>query len=306
MRNIFCFTIFSLFLIHIHNPIAISDRYHNVEQVSKNKLIDNILANLETSITIEEEWIIETKEGHTQKLETLIHPEIELKLPFGFDLTSIASFRLDAVDNLEHGDSAQSEISPMSRRGIIGDRMEFELREFYFEKYINNVYLKIGKQQIVWGNSDGLKVLDIVNPQDFREFIYDEWEDSRIPLWTVNLEIPVKNWLMQLIWIPDKTYHKIPEPNSTFSFTSTLLIPRPPTGVKVNLNSIKRPKRFFSDSDLGIRFSRFWNGWDITLNYLYHFDDLPIPFSKVSFSRIIPEATVSPSYKRRPYGRQHI
>ena len=141
-------------------------------------------------------------------------------------------------------------------------------------------------------------MLDIVNPQDFREFIYDEWEDSRIPLWTVNLEIPIKNWLMQLLWIPDRTYHKIPEPNSTFSFTSPMIIPKSPPGVKLNLNSIQRPKRFFSDSDMGIRFSRFWNGWDLTLNYLYHYDDTPIPFSKVSFSRIIPEATVSPRFKR--------
>jgi len=298
MKNILYLTTFSLFVIYLSSSIAISDSYHNVEEIQKNKLIDKILHNLETSITIEEEWIIETKEGHTQKLETLIHPEMELKLPFGFDLTSIVRFRLDAVDNLEHGDSSQSEISPASRRGIIGDRIEFELREFYFEKYINNIYLKVGKQQIVWGNSDGLKVLDIVNPQDFREFIYDEWDDSRIPLWTVNVEIPLKNWLMQLIWIPDKTYHKIPEPNSTFSFTSPMIVSKPPPGVKLNINSIQRPKRFFSDSDMGIRFSRFWSGWDITLNYLYHYDDVPVPFSKVSFSHIIPEVNVSPSFKR--------
>ena len=142
MKTVIYIAAFSLFLIELSNPIAFSNDYLNVDNIHKNKLIGNILTSLETSITIEEEWIIETKEGHTQKLETLIHPEIKLKLPLGFNFTSIGRFRLDAVDNLEHGDSSQSEISPASRRGIIGDRIEFEMREFYFEKYINSCIFK--------------------------------------------------------------------------------------------------------------------------------------------------------------------
>lgn len=247
---------------------------------------------------LEQEWMIETDKGHTQKLETLVHPNIEANLPFDVDFTAITRIRFDAVDNLEHGNPTQGEISPESRRGIVGDRLEFELREFFFEKTINTIYLKLGKQQIVWGNADGLKVLDVVNPQDFREFIYDEWEDSRIPLWTVNVEIPINDWLMQLVWIPDRTYHKLPEPDSTFEFNSPMIIGNPPQKLALNQNSVQRPYRFFSDSDAGIRLSRFLKGWDFTFNYLYQFDDIPVAFSNVSISQGKPLITVSPEYRR--------
>jgi hypothetical protein len=35
-------------------------------------------------------------------------------------------------------------------------------------------YFTIGKQQVVWSKADGLKVLGVVNPQSFREFIMTE------------------------------------------------------------------------------------------------------------------------------------
>jgi len=54
----------------------------------------------------------------------------------------------------------------------------------------NGFALRLGKQQIVWGETDGLKLLDVMNPQNFREFILDEFEDSRLPLWSVKYTVP--------------------------------------------------------------------------------------------------------------------
>ena len=294
MKTIPYYTLLVTLAISSFSSFTLCQDATDVEQSSNSSLFSKIINSIETSVLIEEELVIETDEGHVQKLETLIHPEIEAGLPLDIDFTVIGRFRYDAVDNLEHGDSSQPEISPISRRGIVGDRVEFELREFYFERAINNIYLKFGKQQIVWGNADGLKVLDVVNPQDFREFIYDEWDDSRIPLWTVNTEIPINDWLVQLVWIPDRTYHKIPEPDSTFEFTSPMIVPGTPSGINVNLDSVRRPQRFFSDSDAGVRLSGFWKGWDLTFNYLYHYDDVPVLFRDVSFLQIGPKVTVSP------------
>lgn len=48
------------------------------------------------------------------------------------------------------------------------------------------------------------------------------------------------------------------------------------------------------DSDVGARLSTFWNGWDLTLNYLFHYDDVPVFIRQVSG----PTVTVFPTYKR--------
>ncbi len=36
-------------------------------------------------------------------------------------------------------------------------------------------YFTFGKQQVVWDKADVLKVLDVVNPQSFRELILEDF-----------------------------------------------------------------------------------------------------------------------------------
>ena len=65
-------------------------------------------------------------------------------------------------------------------------RTEDILRELYVDYHSSNLELRVGKQMIVWGEIDGFRLLDLVNPFDLREFILDDYEDSRIPQWGVD------------------------------------------------------------------------------------------------------------------------
>ncbi len=67
------------------------------------------------------------------------------------------------------------------------------LRELYLETTVpliddQGILMRLGKQQVVWGTADGIKLLDIVNPTDFRELVQNTFEDSRIPVTMLNLE----------------------------------------------------------------------------------------------------------------------
>jgi len=62
------------------------------------------------------------------------------------------------------------------------------LRELYVDTGVAGWDLRIGKQQVVWGTADGIKLLDIINPTDFRELNQNAMEDSRIPVWMINAE----------------------------------------------------------------------------------------------------------------------
>ena len=62
------------------------------------------------------------------------------------------------------------------------------LRELYVDTSAADWDLRLGKQQVVWGTADGIKLLDIINPTDFRELNQNTFEDSRIPIWMVNAE----------------------------------------------------------------------------------------------------------------------
>lgn len=72
-------------------------------------------------------------------------------------------------------------------------RLDF-IREIAVKKTIDlvdgkSVFVKVGKQQVVWGRTDLFRVLDVINAVDYsRNSIYDELEDIRIPAWMVQTE----------------------------------------------------------------------------------------------------------------------
>ena len=265
---------------------------------SQGSLVKLLREQIGASALVELEWAIGTAQGRSQKFELLVEPELEIELPFGLDFTAIGRMRIDALDKLEPGEPSQNEISELSRRIFVGDRVDVELREIYVEATMGRTYLTVGKQQIVWGKADGLKILDVVNPQRFREFILDEIDDARIPLWAVNAEIPMGDFTAQLLFIPDQTYHELPELNSIYAFTSPLFRPTLQPGVTLDFRPVERPNRVLADSDIGVRLSTFWKGWDLTLNYFYHYHDLPVLYRQVSISPGGPRVTVTPKYER--------
>jgi hypothetical protein len=62
------------------------------------------------------------------------------------------------------------------------------LREAYVDAEVNDFSIRAGKQQVVWGTADGMKLLDAINPTDYSEMAQNQMEDSRIPVWMVNAE----------------------------------------------------------------------------------------------------------------------
>ncbi len=246
--------------------------------------------------TLEAEAAFDTEDGDGQKFEFILKPEFEIGLPHDWDLTVIPRIRYDLFDELEPDQPEQNSISTLSRRLFVGDHADIELREFYIQNIIRGIYVTLGKQQVVWGKADGLRVLDVVNPFDFREFIFDDFDDSRIPTWMANLEIPIKDATLQLLWIPDLTYHQLPEDGATYEFMSN--VPPPTPGVPLKINDVDRPDNLLTDSDFGARLSWFFKGWDLTLNYLYHYDDIPVLYRTVNITPTGPTITINPKYER--------
>lgn len=97
--------------------------------------------------------------------------------------------------------------------GFKGDRRYSQndyLRELYLDKKWGNVDLRLGKQQVVWGTADGIKLLDIVNPTDWREFVQNTMEDSRIPVWMANVEMPITETGSVQLLVAQNREHAIP------------------------------------------------------------------------------------------------
>ncbi|MCP5065682.1 MAG: hypothetical protein GY946_03875 [bacterium] len=252
----------------------------------------------ELSILVDSEWALGMRGPHSQKLEVVAQPELHWALGADTRLTAIGRLRADAFDRILPGHPRATEVSSFSRVGSAGDHVDFELRELFIETQWGRTWLTLGKQQIVWGQADGLKVLDVVNPQDFREFILDEFDDSRIPLWTVNAEVPIGAANVQLLWLPDPSYHDLPEPDATFAFTAPRFLPPQLPGHLPSLEQTNRPRRLLADSDAGIRIAAFVGGFDLSVNYLYHRADRPVFEGRRGSGPFGPTVTFTPRYRR--------
>jgi len=82
------------------------------------------------------------------------------------------------------------------------------LREAYIDTQQGDWSIRAGKQQVVWGTADGMKLLDAINPTDYSEMAQNQMEDSRIPVWMINAETTLPTGGdMQMIVAEGKSSH---------------------------------------------------------------------------------------------------
>ncbi len=257
------------------------------------------LPALPVSAELSGTWELEggwnTARSESQKLESLL--DLEWNRAVGEDsyLTAIGRLRLDGERRLQRSSDRADSFSTINGPTLVGDHGDLSLRELYLDTEWAGAVWRLGKQQVVWGEADGLKVLDKVNPQSFREFILDEFDDSRIPTWMINGELPLGgDSSLQLLWIPDTSYHELAEAGTDFTFTQPALVPQLPAGLTLRMQPARVPDDPLKDSELGLRYTAFAGGWDITLNYLYHYNDVPVLFRDLDGTTL----TLRPEYKR--------
>ncbi len=97
---------------------------------------------------------------------------------------------------------------------------EFRLREAYIAIYLNKFDFRIGKQQIVWGQADGVFITDIVSPLDLTDFLMRDFNEIRIGVTAVKINYyPSYEHSFELIWLPAFTPGVMPAAGSIWQPT---------------------------------------------------------------------------------------
>lgn len=104
------------------------------------------------------------------------------------------------------------------RWGMLRDTnmdLYYPVREAYFDLFFDAFggrnWIRLGKQQHVWGKGDFFRLQDIVNPVNFSDhFFIDLFDDTRVPLWSALFEHrfgqvgPFKDLAGSLVWVFDR------------------------------------------------------------------------------------------------------
>jgi hypothetical protein len=154
------------------------------------------------------------------------------------------------------------------------------LREFYFDFLSNKLDVRIGKQQVVWGTTIGIKILDIVNPEDLREFVLDNFADSRKPLWMLKVEYsPTINGTLQFLFMPDFEPNFVSPAGSPFTFRAVTLGAERVDSLRSLGYGVetrrKRPGQSFENSSFGLRWLDVVKGFEYSLNWLHGYEYSP-------------------------------
>jgi len=211
--------------------------------------------------------------GPASIAELRIAPELELSLADSLKLrTSVRLISEQSRQFEQTGGFDLSGYSNLANTWATSDGA-VALRDLYLDVDGAKIDWRVGKQQIVWGQLDGIKVLDVVNPQHFREFILPDFDQSRIGLWSVKADLKIARWNTEFFWAPDPTVHEFSR--SSFAF----LAPRFDTLRAWSLSPNRGVERasVSSDAAYGARASRLTNsGWDVSFVALSGLDPEPV------------------------------
>lgn len=143
------------------------------------------------------------------------------------------------------------------------------LRDCYLDYTRGPWFLRFGKQQVAWGQSDGIAILDRINPPDLSEYWLPDMEDIRIPLWMFNINYsPKLNSNLQLLLVPDFQQSEAAQIGSPFTFYSYQRYDNwKKTAAGVNEN-IYFPATQFKNTTVGLQWSDRFGDLDYTLNFL--------------------------------------
>jgi hypothetical protein len=127
------------------------------------------------------------------------------------------------------------------------------------------VDLKVGRQIVVWGRSDTLRVLDVLNPVDEREPGIADLSDMRLPVAMTRVDGYFGRWTATGIAIHETRQNKEPVPGSDFF---------PPIG-GAPIPGVLRPGHGGRDTQWAGALTGVFPGWDVSLHYASFYSEVP-------------------------------
>ena len=144
------------------------------------------------------------------------------------------------------------------------NEQEIELEKAYLQGSLTErLDLKLGRQIVVWGKSDNIRVTDILNPLDIREPGKTDIEDLRLPVLMSNIGYYVSNLNLSIYLIHEHRSHKRPVFGSPYYF------------FKTEMPDSDSPDNSPENTELAGSMNISFHGMDISVYLASFFDDMP-------------------------------
>lgn len=148
---------------------------------------------------------------------------------------------------------------------------ELRLRDFYLQAKTRSILVKIGNQQVVWGEAFGFYYADLINPKDLREFGLRDLTAQRLMMPMVNSVLFLKGLSLQLLYAPKPFFNLVPTVDGDFSPWRSLF-----PGTPVRLIDSAQGTFSLGNGEVGMRLTTLLRGYDLGFFFFTYHDRQPV------------------------------
>ncbi len=153
-------------------------------------------------------------------------------------------------------------------------RTQLRLDDSYIQGRIkHNLDLKAGRQIVIWGKSDNIRVTDIINPLDNRLPGMTDIEDLRLSVGMLKSDLYVSQWNFCAMVIPENRIMREATPRGEFFPVDKVFSTAPDPFLPLNA-----PSFAWDDMQYALAANGVFSGWDLSfyaadvLDQRWHFD----------------------------------
>ncbi len=212
---------------------------------------------------------------------------IQVKSPNKF-MSSRTRFRGEINRYMENASMFMS--FNLNQNSILKKQNGFELREAYLDYADDDWSLRLGRQLIVWGAADGVRITDLVSPMDLTEFLARDYDDIRMPVEALKFNYFLDEIKFEFVLVPIFKGFILP-----YNPKNPWAIPMPSIpNINVVMLPENKPELKLKNSEFGGRIVFNLPGIDFSFSALHTFNKMPVLSKLISSDTLF----ISPEYNR--------
>ena len=154
-------------------------------------------------------------------------------------------------------------------------KTDFQLADTYIQgKLSSDIDLKVGRQIVVWGKSDSIRITDVINPLDNRLPGMTDIEDLRLSVGMAKLDYYLGSWNFSFMAIAEsRTMLEAPARSEFFPVDSIF------TATPDPFSDLKTPSSSWDNMQYAVAANGVFSGWDLSfygahvLDQKWHFEN---------------------------------
>lgn len=184
------------------------------------------------------------------KAQTALYLQLDSKLNDDWKLRVSADTYYDGIYDLRSYNAAAEETY----------QKQLRFDDTYIEGSLTSALdLKVGRQIVVWGKSDTIRVTDVINPLDNRELGLIDIEDLRLSTTMAKFDNYVGNWNYSLMLILESRTFLEAEPRSEFFPVDEVF-----EGAPNPFITLEKPTSSVENMQYAFAANGIFSGWDLS------------------------------------------